>query len=127
MGSYGLLLQSMGFLILIIILAYFALRYGLRSLYRGMNGGYMKVLERVPIDPKSGSALILVQVGREVYLVGTAQGGVSLLKTFNWKDMQYAEDEEGEKIDGIKGSFNKILDGLKKNRFSNKDQEHGEN
>ncbi len=127
MGDYGLLLQSMGFLILIILLAYFVLRYGLRSLYKGMNGGYMKILERVPIDPKSGSALILVQVGREVYLVGTAQGGVSLLKTFNWKDMQYAEDEEGEKNDGIKGSFTKILDGLKKNRFNKKDQEHGGN
>ncbi len=127
MGDYGLLLQSMGFLILIILLAYFVLRYGLRSLYKGMNGGYMKILERVPIDPKSGSALILVQVGREVYLVGTAQGGVSLLKTFNWKDMQYAEDEEGEKTDGIKGSFTKVLDGLKKNRFNKKDQEHGGN
>lgn len=127
MGDYGLLLQSMGFLILIILLAYFSLRYGLRSLYKGMNGGYMKILERVPIDPKSGSALILVQVGKEVYLVGTAQGGVSLLKTFNWKDMQYAEDEEGEKSDGIKGSFNKILDGLKNSRFNKKNQEHGGN
>lgn len=125
MSDYGLLLQSMGFLILIVLLAYLAVRYGLRSLYRGMNGGYMKVIERVPVDPKSGSSLLLVQVGKEVYLVGTSQGGVALLKTFNWKDLEYAEDGEVGQKESIKNSFHRVLDSFKKGTLQKKDRENG--
>ncbi len=112
MGNYGLILQTMGILILIILLAYLAIRYGLRSVYHGLNGGYMKVLERVPLDPKSGSSLTLVQVGKEIYLIGTAQNNVSLLKTFAWTDLQYAEDSMVDNTLDFKGSFSKII-----NRF----------
>jgi len=115
MGEYGLLFQSMGFLLLIILLAYLAVKYGLRSVYRGLNGGYMKVLERTPLDPKSGSSLLLVQVGKEVYLIGTAQGGVNLLKTFNWQDLQYADDEETVQHLNFKDSVTKVINRLKKN------------
>ncbi len=115
MGEYGLLFQSMGFLLLIIALAYLAIRYGLKSVYRGLNGGYMKVLERAPLDPKSGNSLLLVQVGKEIYLIGTAQGGVTLLKTFNWKDLQYVEDEEANHQVNFKDSFAKVVNRLKKN------------
>ncbi len=114
MGNYGLILQSMGFLILIVILAYLAIRYGLRSVYRGVNGGYMKVLERVPLDHKSGSSLTLIQVGKEVYLVGTAQNNVNLLKTFDWKELQYAEDSLAVQPVNIRGSFSRILQNFKK-------------
>lgn len=113
-GSYGLLLQSIGFLLLIVVLAYLAVRYGLRSIYRGFNGGYMKVLERVPLDPKSGSALTLVQVGREVYLVGSSQGSVTLLRTMEWKDLQYISEEIPGKPVDVRASFSRILQGLKR-------------
>lgn len=115
MGEYGLLFQSMGFLLLIILLAYLAIKYGLKSVYRGLNGGYMKVLERAPLDPKSGSSLLLVQVGKEVYLIGTAQGGVNLLKTFNWQDLQYADDVEPGQHVNFKDSVTKVINRLKKN------------
>lgn len=115
MGEYGLLFQSMGFLLLIILLAYLAVKYGLKSVYKGFNGGYMKVLERTPLDPKSGSSLLLVQVGREVYLIGTAQGGVNLLKTFNWQDLQYADDEKPDQHLNFKDSVTKVINRLKNN------------
>ncbi len=114
MGGYGLLLQSMFFLILIVVLAYLAIRYGLRSVYRGINGGYMKVLERVPLDHKSNSSVSLIQVGKEIYLVGTAQGSVTLLKTFDWKDLQYVEDNLASRTVDLKTPFSKIMDNFKK-------------
>ncbi len=114
MGSYGMILQSMGFLVLIVVLAYLAIRYGLRSVYRGISGGYMKVLERVPLDHKSGSSLALIQVGKEIYLVGTAQNNVTLLKTYDWKDLQYLEDNLSENPVDLKNSFSRIMHSFKK-------------
>lgn len=125
MGEYGLLFQSMGFLLLIILLAYLAIKYGLKSVYRGLNGGYMKVLERAPLDPKSGSSLLLVQVGKEVYLIGTAQGGVNLLKTFNWKDLQYADDEEAAQHINFKDSVTKVISRLKKSETGDNGSDGG--
>ncbi len=114
MGGYGLLLQSMFFLILIVVLAYLAIRYGLRSLYRGANGGYMKVLERVPLDHKSNSSVSLIQVGKEIYLIGIAQGSVTLLKTLDWKDLQYVEENIASGNVDLKTPFSKIMSTLKK-------------
>lgn len=125
MGEYGLLLQSMGFLIIIIVLAYLAVRFGLRSVYRGLNGGYMKVLERTPLDHKSGSALVLVQIGKEVYLVGTAQGSVTLLKTIDWQDLHDEDEQGGVQSVGVKGSFSRLLRGLKKNGDDHTDDTGG--
>lgn len=116
MGQYGLLLQSIGFLLLIAILAYLAVRYGLRSVYRGLDGGYMKVLERVPLDPRSGVSLTLVRMGQEVLLIGTAQGGVSLLARFSWEELQAIAGGESGASSGFKESFSRILENLKKNR-----------
>ncbi len=117
MGQYTMLLQSIGFLILILLLAYLALRYGLRSVYRGMGGGgYLKVLERVPLDYKSGSSLVLVQMGREVFLIGATQGAVAVLARFNWKDLQELSEEEAVGPAGLKESFSRILQGIRRGR-----------
>ncbi len=123
MGNYGLLLQSMGFMLLILILAYLAVRYGLKSVYRGINGGYMKVLERTPLDPKSGSSLLLVQIGKEVYLIGATQGGINLLKTFKWQDLEYAEDQSTEKQVNFKDSLNRVVSSFKKDSRQKDDQD----
>jgi flagellar biosynthetic protein FliO len=127
MSEYGLLLKSMGFLILIVILAYLAVRYGLRSVYRGLNGGYMKVLERTPLDPKSGSSLLLVQIGSEIILIGTAQGGVSLLKTVNWKDLQYVDREDAEKPVNFRESLNRVMQTIRKTRGDDENRNDGGN
>lgn len=123
MDNYGMLLQSMGFLLLIILLAYLAVRYGLRSVYRGFNGGYMKVLERTSLDPKSGSSLHLVQVGKDIYMIGASQGGIKLLKTFNWQDLQYAEPGDAERQVNIKDSFARVMRGFRKYNSQEEEKE----
>jgi flagellar biosynthetic protein FliO len=125
MSDYGLLIQSMVFLIFIVVLAYLAVRYGLRSVYRGMNSGHMKVIERVPLDPKSGSALLLVQIGKDVYLVGSAQGGVRLLKTFDWKELEISTEDDQAKPLNLKDSFVNILERFRKESGSEDDSVSG--
>lgn len=80
MQDYFYMLQVMGFLILIIIGCYAAIRYGLRAFYPMAKRGHITVLERVPLDHKNGSSLLLVKAGDELLLIGVAQGRVSLLK-----------------------------------------------
>lgn len=125
MGQYGLLLQSIGFLIIIVILAYLAIRYGLRSLYRGINGGRMKVLERAPLDPRSGSALNLVQIGDKVYLIGSAQGGVSLLTTYTTAEIGQLEDEIALNHFDYRTSFAKALERFRKEHSPEDDKSKG--
>jgi len=60
-----------------------------------------------------------------VYLIGTAQGGVSLLKTYSWKDLQYAEGEETDQHLNFKDSFNKVINRLKKNEAGDTDSDGG--
>ncbi len=121
MGDYGLLLQSMGFLIIIVILAYVALRYGLRSVYRGFNGGHMQVIERTLLDPKTGSTLVLVRFGKEVMLIGAAQGGVSLIKTLNQEEIALIDslDETGHA--NFKESFARVMGKIRKGSSSGQD------
>lgn len=117
MGQYTLLLQSIGFLILILLLAYLALRYGLRSVYRGMGGGgYLKVLERVPLDYKSGSSLVLVQMGGEIFLIGATQGTVAVLARYSWKELRELSDDDSAGPPGLKESFSRILQGVRRGR-----------
>jgi flagellar biosynthetic protein FliO len=121
MGDYGLLLQSMGFLIIIIVLAYIALRYGLRSVYRGFNGGHMEVIERTLLDPKTGSSLVLVRLGNEVMLIGTAQGGVSLIKTLNQKEIALFENPDQTGQANLKDSFARVMGKIRKGSSSGPD------
>lgn len=114
MSDYKMLLKSMGFLIIIILLAYVVLRYGLKSVYRKASGGRLQVLERVVLDPKTGSALHLVRLGREVLLLGSAQGGVKLLKTLSEEEYSALKLEEETGPLNIKDSFAQMLSNLKK-------------
>lgn len=75
-----LLLRFILALLLVAALACLALRYGLRALHPGLNRGRLRVLEKVPLDVKTGSALLLVRVGDELLLLGMARGSVSLIK-----------------------------------------------
>jgi flagellar biosynthetic protein FliO len=121
MSDYGMLFQSIGFLIIIILLAYFALRYGLRSAYRGFGSGRMQVLERVVLDPKSGSALVLVQMGREVLLLGTSQGGVTLLRTLSEQDITELDKPDSGQALNLKESFSRVLCNLRKGSSADQD------
>lgn len=80
MEEYALLIRGILALLLVPALAYLALRYGLKAVYPGLGRGRLRVLEKIPLDAKSGSALLLVQAGDELLLLGMARGGVSLIK-----------------------------------------------
>jgi len=109
MGDYWSLFQSMGILIFIILLAFLTLRYGLKSIYRGFNGNQVKVIEKTIIDPKNSSCLVLVQVGDEVLLIGTAQGGVTLLKTYNRSELNSEKPVAYSGEGNFKQSFSRVL------------------
>jgi flagellar biosynthetic protein FliO len=121
MSDYGMLFQSIGFLIIIILLAYFALRYGLRSAYRGFGSGRMQVLERVVLDPKNGSALVLVQMGRDVLLLGTSQGGVTLLRTLSEKEIDEMDKPDTLKALNLKESFSRVLSNFRRESSADHD------
>jgi flagellar protein FliO/FliZ len=78
--GYGwLLAETLVALVAVCLLALVALRWGLRRL--GMpgstDGGRIRVLERVAIDPRQ--SLLLVEVGSRVLLIGTGEGPMALL------------------------------------------------
>ena len=115
MEGYGLFVNFFGMLILVAALAYLAIRYGLRIFSPGINRGKVKVLERVPLDAKGGSALLLVQLGEELLLVGAAQGGVSLLKELSpdaLKCMEKAPSLPAGRLSALP-SFGRILENMR--------------
>jgi flagellar protein FliO/FliZ len=59
-------------------LAYLAVRYGLGRRLAVNRGRYMRVIEQVPLGPKT--ALTLVQVGRRYYLLAQQENNVTLLQ-----------------------------------------------
>jgi flagellar protein FliO/FliZ len=77
--SYGAsLLQTLFALIGVCLLAYVLMRYGLgRTAFGRGAGRYMRIRERLPLDARR--ALVLVEVGDRVYLVGTGDGAAPTL------------------------------------------------
>ncbi|MEW5785292.1 MAG: flagellar biosynthetic protein FliO [Bacillota bacterium] len=126
MAEYRYIFQMFGFLIIIALGSYLALRYGLRAVYPGLSKGYLKVLERVPLDHKNGSALVLVKVGGEVLLVGVAQGRISLLKKVDLDNLPAAAERESGGCLPLQGSFARIFQGLRGNSPPGSDREGGE-
>jgi flagellar protein FliO/FliZ len=64
---------------LVVGLIYIFLRYGLsRKLLLGRAGRYIKVIEQVPLGPKT--TVSLVKIGHKAYLCGHGEGAVAILK-----------------------------------------------
>lgn len=114
MNDYKMFLQALGFLIVIILLAYLALRYGLQSVYRGFGGGRLEVLEKIVLDPKSGSHLFLVRLGREIYLLGASSGSIRILKTIDQEEFASLAPPSVVKNINLKDSFGRLLRNVKK-------------
>ncbi len=93
MEEYAFLARVIPTLLLVPVLAYLALRYGLKAIYPGLGRSRLRVLEKIPLDAKSGSALLLVQAGDELLLLGLARGGVSLIKEL---EPELLTDKEGQ-------------------------------
>ncbi len=80
--DFLLILQGIGAVLIVCGVAYLVIRFGLRPVYRGGAAGNIKVVERIPLDSRGSSSLLLVKVGDKVLLLGMSQGGISLLREF---------------------------------------------
>ncbi|MBW2735629.1 MAG: flagellar biosynthetic protein FliO [Deltaproteobacteria bacterium] len=78
-GGYGAaLLRMVAALVLVCVIAYVVLRYGLRWLMpRRTSSQRMEVLEHCGLGGSKG--LWIVRVGERYFLVGGAEGGLSML------------------------------------------------
>lgn len=67
---------------LVLVLAYFTIKYGLAR-NKGFTAGtrHMRVVEHLPLGPKGG--LTLVEIGGRYYLVAFQEDSISLLKEFD--------------------------------------------
>jgi flagellar biosynthetic protein FliO len=95
--SYGsLLLQTVLALILVCVLAYVFLRYGLRWLMRGRKTGLssLAVLDRLTLD--SRRTLYVVEAAGKVYLLGATDASVRLIAELDPDDLPSEQSEKGE-------------------------------
>lgn len=80
-SGYGVyLFQTVLALAAVCLLAYVVLRFGLKRLYgvgRGSDSNLLRVVERLPLDPRR--ALYLVEVAGRYVLLGTSETGVTFL------------------------------------------------
>jgi flagellar protein FliO/FliZ len=64
----------------VILLAWLAARWLLRRMYGPGSGGRVRVLERVPLEPRR--SLYLVEAGEKLLLVGATEHDIRLLGEF---------------------------------------------
>ncbi len=77
-GGYGaLMLTSLVVLVLVCVVAWVALRLVARWLEGRRMGGGVSVVARVPLEPRR--ALYVVEAGGRRLLIGSSEGGVSLV------------------------------------------------
>lgn len=77
-GGYGaLMLTSLVVLVLVCVAAWVALRLVARWLEGRRVGGGVSVVARVPLEPRR--ALYVVEAGGRRLLIGSSEGGVSLV------------------------------------------------
>lgn len=93
-AGYGVyLFQTILALAAVCLLAYVALRFGLKRLYgvgRGGERNILRVVERLPLDPRR--SLYLVEVAGRYVLLGTSESGVSFLTEVDSEQVSIARD-----------------------------------
>jgi flagellar protein FliO/FliZ len=76
-GSYGLfLLETLLILVLVCVVAYVVMRFGLRRFYGGGSGsaaGPVRVLQRIPLEPRR--TMYVIQAAGKTLLVAASEGG----------------------------------------------------
>ncbi|PID39085.1 MAG: hypothetical protein CSA65_07370 [Proteobacteria bacterium] len=92
-SGYGsALLRMLAALVVVCVLAYVLLRFGLRRLGGGLpRTSHVRVLERCPLG--SGKALWVVRVGARCFLVGAAEQGLSLLAELTPEELASPEED----------------------------------
>jgi flagellar biogenesis protein FliO len=107
-----MLLRTLVVLALVVALIYLTLNWGLRKLMgvKGMPGagsGVVKVMERIPLDPKR--ALFVFQVADEYLLLGGGEGAVSLLAKIDRETMDKLKAERAAKPPALSPFLLKLL------------------
>ena len=93
--GYGVyLFQTVLALAAVCLLAYIVLRFGLKRLYgvgRGGDKALMRVVERLPLDPRR--SIHLVEVAGRYVLLGTSESGVSFLTEIDGQSLAHSMEE----------------------------------
>ena len=92
--QYRLLFNLAVALPLVVLLAYFLLRYGLRWMAPSLGRGNLVVLKKIALDARS--ALYLVKTGPGAILIGVASGGMVYLKEFDSRELAQLLGDEDE-------------------------------
>jgi len=91
MGAYGAyLLQTFVTLVAVCALA-FAVLWGARRLGIGRPSGAVKLVGHLPLDARR--AVYLVKVGKQVFVVGVAEGGMTKLGELDESEIPKEEPE----------------------------------
>ncbi|HOB86167.1 MAG TPA: flagellar biosynthetic protein FliO [Bacillota bacterium] len=112
MEEYLMLLKMLGALVVIILLIYLTVRFGLRALVPGAGRGLVEIVQRIPLDSRGSSALILVKLEEILLLVGVAQGSITLLKELDAEMLTKLKDYPAAELSSRR-SFAGLLSRLK--------------
>lgn len=107
-SSFASSLAAILILILVLSGAYFAARMAGLSMKRVSGSRYMKILDRVSIS--KDYAVVLVQVGDRVFVVGTAAHGMEKIAELSLSELKEVWGEKDSRI-----SFNEIWRSALKN------------
>ena len=107
--QFLVVLQAIGAVLLVCGVAYLFIRYGLRPVYRPGGSGSLKVVDRVPLDTRGSSALLLVKMGDKIMLLGVTQGSISLIKEVPAYELGVEKEEELPEKPWENLNFSKML------------------
>lgn len=107
-----MLLRTLVVLALVVALIYLTLNWGLRKLMGvkgvpGQGSGVVKVMERIPLDPKR--TLFVVQVADEYLLLGGGEGAVSLLAKIDRETMEKIASDRANRPQALSPFLQKLL------------------
>jgi flagellar biosynthetic protein FliO len=109
-GGFGWALAKTALLLLVVcVLAYVVIRFGLTRLQGGAGraGGRLAVLDRLSVEPRR--SLQVVRVGEKVLLIGVGDGGIGLLCELDPGEWFDAEPREAR--GGLKRALRRALEG----------------
>jgi flagellar protein FliO/FliZ len=100
----ALLLRTLLVLGIVVALIYLVLNVGLRRLIGlgaggASRGGMVKVLERVPLEPRR--SLYVVESAGEFFLIGAAEGGLTFLSKLDAAEVQRLKTERADRPGGL--------------------------
>lgn len=107
-----MLLRTLVVLALVVALIYLTLNWGLRKLMGvkglpGQGSGVVKVMERIPLDPKR--SLFVIQVAEEYLLLGGGEGAVNLLAKIDREAMEKIKAERASRPQPLSPFLQKLL------------------